>query len=91
MEKFSENFKGGKPVKECPLCGESEDNQIHSFVCPKMKENIEVEGKLEDIFSPVIGKEIAKPLENIVTFRVHGIINCVSKGGPHCTSMVRLR
>ena len=69
MEKFSENFKGGKPIKECPLCGENEDSQIHSFVCPKIKENIEVEGKLEDIFSPVIRKEIAKTLENIVKFR----------------------
>ena len=69
MEKFSENFKGGKPIKECPLCGEIEDSQIHSFVCPKIKENIEVEGKLEDIFSPVIRKEIAKTLENIVKFR----------------------
>ena len=31
MEKFSENFKGGKPTKQCPMCTEAKDTQEHSF------------------------------------------------------------
>ena len=53
-ENLSENFKGGKSTKPCPLCGVSEDTQSHSFQCKIINENIKVEGTLMDIFMPTI-------------------------------------
>ena len=68
MEKFSENFKGGKATKPCPVCEKSLDTQAHSFQCNVIKESIKVDGNLEDIFS-LNNKHLAKVLENIVNFR----------------------
>jgi hypothetical protein len=68
MEKFSENFKGGKAPKPCPVCEKSIDTQAHSFKCNVFKETIKVDGNLEDIFSQN-NKHLAKVLENIVKFR----------------------
>ena len=69
MEKFSENFKGGKPTKQCPICTETEDTQEHSFKCKVINMNIQVEGNLSDIFTLDIDKKTAKTLESIVKFR----------------------
>ena len=69
MEKFSENFKGGKPTKQCPLCMTSKDTQNHSFQCQVLLKNIEMAGTPEDIYKPIISKETAKTIENIVKFR----------------------
>ena len=69
MENFSENFKGGKSTKPCPLCGISEDTQSHSFHCKIINENIKVEGTLKDIFMPTVEKRVATTIENIVKFR----------------------
>ena len=69
MEKFSENFKGGKPTKQCPLCMASKDTQNHSFQCQVLLKNIEMAGTPEDIYNQTISKETAKTIENIVKFR----------------------
>ena len=69
MEKFSENFKGGKPTKQCPIRTETEDTQEHSFKCKVINMNIQVEGNLSDIFTLDIDKKTAKTLESIVKFR----------------------
>ena len=69
MEKFSENFKGGKPTKQCPLCDEHLDTQIHSYQCKVILKNIKISGSIEDIYNQTITKEAAKTLENIVKFR----------------------
>ena len=37
MAKFSENFKGGKPTKQRPVCTASKDDQSHSFRCPLIR------------------------------------------------------
>ena len=37
MAKFSDNFKGGKPTKMCPVCKSSTDVQEHSFECKGLK------------------------------------------------------
>ena len=68
MEKFSENFKGGKATKPCPVCEKSLDTQAHSFQCNVIKESIKVDGNLEDIFS-LNNKYLAKVLENILNSR----------------------
>ena len=69
MENFSDNFRGGKPTKVCPVCTSSPDTQAHSFECKIVKENIKIEGKLEDIYTPGAKKEISKTLQQIVKFR----------------------
>ena len=69
MEKFSENFKGGKPIKPCPLCNEDLDTQIHSYQCKIILKNIKISGNIEDIYNQTISKEAANTLENIVKFR----------------------
>ena len=69
MENFSENFKGGKPTKACPLCLASTDTQSHSFECQVLLKNIEISGTMEDIYNQTISRETAKTIENIVKFR----------------------
>ena len=69
MEKFSENFKGGKTTKPCPLCLTSTDTQSHSFKCPILLRSIEISGTIEDIYNQTISRETAKTIENIVKFR----------------------
>ena len=69
MENFSENFKGGKPVKQCPICDENLDTQSHSYQCKVILKNIKISGNIEDIYNQTISKEAAKTLENIVKFR----------------------
>ena len=69
MEKFSENFKGGRPTKQCPLCDEHLDTQTNSYQCKVILKNIKISGNIEDIYKQTITKEAAKTLENIVKFR----------------------
>ena len=52
-----------------PVCTSSPDTQAHSFECQIVKENIKIEGKLEDIYTPKAKKEISKTLQQIVKFR----------------------
>ena len=69
MAKFSENFKGGKPTKVCPVCKSSTDVQVHSFECKGLKKQIKIEANYMDIFSSKIGKNVAATLERIVKTR----------------------
>ena len=69
MEKFSENFKGGRPTKPCPLCKASPDTQAHSFQCKVIQENIVINATLLEVFSQSNNKPAAETLENIVKFR----------------------
>ena len=65
MANFSENYRGGKPIKLCPLCLKNADMQNHSFLCNTISENIQISGTYEEIFEPQISKEMAKLVENI--------------------------
>ena len=69
MEKFSENFKGGRPTKPCPLCKESTDTQTHSFQCKVIEANIDIKGTLQEVFGQNNNKFVAETLGNIVKFR----------------------
>ena len=71
MANFSDNFRGGQPTKQCPLCKEenSLDNQQHSLVCKVTKQNVQIDVRYEEIFFSQIGAETAKTLENILKFR----------------------
>lgn len=69
MENFSENFKGGKPTKPCPICNASKDMQSHSFECTAILKNLKISGNYKDIFQETISRDLARTLENIVKFR----------------------
>ena len=69
MEKFGENFKGGKQTKPCPVCEESMDTQSHSFHCKVISRNISVNGNYEDMFTSKVDKMVAEDIERIVKFR----------------------
>ena len=69
MEKFSENYKAGKPTRPCPVCKETPDTQTHSFECELIQQNVKIEGQPSDIFSTNIDRKLARTLENIVKFR----------------------
>ena len=69
MENFSENFKAGKPTKQCPVCKESKDTQSHSFKCTVILKNIRIPSNIEEIFSQTISSDMARALENIIKFR----------------------
>ena len=69
MERYGENFKGGKPTKPCPVCQESIDTQSHSFQCKVVRENVTVNGDYMEIFSTKVDKKLSESLENIAKFR----------------------
>ena len=71
MANFSDNFRGGQPTKQCPLCKDesSLDTQQHSLVCKVTKQNVQIDVRYEEIFFSQIGAETAKTLENILKFR----------------------
>ena len=49
MSSYSGNFKGGKPVHICPLCGEHDDEQSMIFKCQKVIDRIKNSSVYEDI------------------------------------------
>ena len=69
MANFSENYPGKEGVKICPLCNNHFDLQKFSFQCPKVTENVEVEGNYSNIFSEKIHSTTINTLINITKFR----------------------
>ena len=69
MENFSENFRAGKPTRQCPVCKASKDTQSHSFKCTVISKNIQIPENFDDIFNQTISSDMARVLENIVKFR----------------------
>ena len=53
MERFADNFRGGKVGNLCPLCQTHQDGQFESFSCQEIKKEIEIEGQYENIFEDV--------------------------------------
>ena len=51
MAIFHENFRGEKGHLLCSLCYTHLDSQAMAFNCPKLKAEIDIRGKYEDIFS----------------------------------------
>ena len=52
-----------------PLCETQPDSQSLSFECPKVKENINIQGRYEDIFAEKIPPSTVKTLVRIMKFR----------------------
>jgi hypothetical protein len=69
MANFSNNFRGGKETKPCPLCDDGPDTQRHSLECKVIKQNIQIQMRYEDIFHSKVEQEVAKTIENVLKFR----------------------
>ena len=57
MANFSNNFRGGKETKPCPLCDDGPDTQRHSLECKVIKQNIQIQMRYEDIFHSKVKKK----------------------------------
>ena len=69
MEMFGENFRGGEDQVVCPLCKLHLDNQELSLQCPVIRKEIEVKGKLADIYKENISYDIIKTVSKISEYR----------------------
>ena len=69
MARFWENYKGGRPPQQCPLCSKAVDTQSHSFQCEVINSNINMNGAYENIFKTKINQNVARTIENIEKFR----------------------
>ena len=69
MAPFSGNCRGSGPLKICPLCGINNDTQSMSFQCSKLKEQVDVNEKYEDIFKEDISYKMARTLQMILKMR----------------------
>ena len=66
---FSENYRGSNPPVPCPLCAQHLDLQELSFICPIIKEKIQINENYEKIFHPQITNNLAKILVAIMKLR----------------------
>ena len=69
MEKFGENYRGGKTEILCPLCKSHRDSQELSFQCAELKTITSNTGNIEEIYSENIGIDIIKTIFRISEFR----------------------
>ena len=64
MEKFGQNFRGGREVVLCPLCRNHKDGEEESFsTCSETKEKVDIRGSFDEIFRDDI------PIETVLTMK----------------------
>ena len=69
MASFGENFRNGQEQVPCPLCNVHLDSQPMAFQCTKIKSEIQLRGKYEDLFKDIIPEELVKTLCKIEDYR----------------------
>ena len=69
MAQFSGNFMGQGPTEICPLCGLHSDFQELCFYCPSVLKKVDLKEEYENIFQPVISKDLARNLQDIEKLR----------------------
>ena len=69
MSNFKENYRGSQGHSPCPLCLVHLDSQAAAFQCPKLKQEINVKGNLDKIFSDEIPLDLVITLTNILEYR----------------------
>ena len=69
MEIFGEHFRGGEEQVVWPLCTLHLDNQELSLQCPVIRKEIDVKGKLADIYKENISYDIIKTVSKISEYR----------------------
>ena len=60
VAKFKENYKNNYEVRSCPLCLVQPDTQAHCVQCPVVKENVNIQGDYQEIFTNKISSEISE-------------------------------
>ena len=69
MAEFGENYRGGRAQVICPLCNVHLDNQEMSYQCPQIKSEVQIEGKIEDIYKEEINVKTVKTIAKITEVR----------------------
>ena len=69
MEDYGENFRGGANQVMCPLCQLHLDNQELIFQCQAIKSQIEVKGKMKDLYKENIKTETIETIMKITELR----------------------
>ena len=69
LERFGENFREGREVVECGLCGKHRDGQKESFNCSFIKSKIDLQGKYENIFAKRVDRATINSIMNISKIR----------------------
>ena len=69
MANFTENFRGVKGNLLCSLCGTHLDSQVMAFNCPKLKIDISIRGRYEDLFMEDIPTEVVQTIMDIMSYR----------------------
>ena len=69
MADFQENFQGSQGHTPCPLCLVHFDSQVLAFQCPKVKSEVQLRGKYDDIFTEDIPLELVKTLTEVMKYR----------------------
>lgn len=69
MAPFGDNFRGNQKSVNCPLCDDHVDDQVHGFQCPVVKEKIDINIDLKEIYSETITIEMAEIATKILKTR----------------------
>ena len=64
-----DNFRGNQKSVNCPLCDDHVDDQVHGFQCPVVKEKIDINIDLKEIYSETITIEMAEIATKILKTR----------------------
>ena len=69
MAKYRDNYKGQRGQAPCPLCNLHLDVQNLCFQCPRVRENVKLKGKYDQLFGNRISKELGKTVLQISKYR----------------------
>ena len=69
MAPMGENFRGNEKSKMCPLCQAHLDNQKLAFECEILKQKIDIQCELKDIYRDDIILKTAKTITEIEELR----------------------
>ena len=69
MAPYGQNFRDGQETVSCPLCEVQADDQVHGFQCEEIKNKIEINIEVEDIYQQSITKQMAEEVTNILKAR----------------------
>ena len=70
MEKFGQNFRGGRELVLCPLCRQHRDGEEESFnSCSETRKHVDIRGTFNEIFAEDISKKTVMTMTRILTFR----------------------
>ena len=69
MTKVSGNYKGKEGVSQCPLCGLHPDVQEKMTTCETIKDKIDINVDISNIFSENITYEVARAVSKMQEIR----------------------